>query len=197
MPIPMYSLDGVLPPFIGARGPGDHSNLMSPYKVSVEETVRFFGTSDERKRILAGWLEYRNDLRKIGINRGYQWLDGSFVEDKERLKNSPPQDLDLVLFFRRPSSQRTNKAFTQLAQANRAMFDRNAIKAKYHLDVFSIDLDGDTQNAVSLARYYLQLFSHQRDTQIWKGMLQVKHDDGKDEAVLLARLIGALSGGQP
>lgn len=81
MPIPPYSLDGVLPPFIGARGPGDRSDLMSPYKVSVEEIVRFFGTSDERKRILAGWLEYRKDLRAIGITRGYQWLDGSCVED--------------------------------------------------------------------------------------------------------------------
>ena len=184
-------------PFTGASGPGDHSDLMSPFKVSAEETVRFFGTSGERKRILIGWLEYRKDLCAIGITRGYQWLDGSFVEDKERLKNSPPQDLDLVLFFRRPTSQRTNKAFMQLAQANMAIFDRNAVKAKYHLDVFFIDLDGDAQSAVSLATYYLQLFSHQRDTQIWKGMLQVRHDDGKDDTVLLARLIGALSGGQP
>ena len=36
--------------------------------------------------------KYRAALRAVGFDRGFQWLDGSFVEDRV------PKDLDVVSF---------------------------------------------------------------------------------------------------
>jgi hypothetical protein len=69
---------------------------MSPYAVTAAEVTQTLGTSLNRIGILRGWLGHRAALRALGLRRGFQWLDGSFVEAKE------PQDIDAVSFLRRP-----------------------------------------------------------------------------------------------
>ena len=101
MSIPSFTLDGILPPFTGSD-PAQPANHMSPYVVTATEVVSHFATSDERKEILAGWLRYRQALRNVGITRGFQWLDGSFLEDKESLGGGPPNDIDLLVYYHRP-----------------------------------------------------------------------------------------------
>ena len=34
MPVPAFTIDGVLPPFVGPTGPGGASSDMSPYEVT-------------------------------------------------------------------------------------------------------------------------------------------------------------------
>jgi hypothetical protein len=63
---------------------------MSPYVVTAFEVVTTLGSSDDRKSILRGWLRHREALRGIGFNRGFQWLDGSFVENKIPHKRDEP-----------------------------------------------------------------------------------------------------------
>jgi hypothetical protein len=96
MPIPAYTIDGVLPPYVGPAGPGGAAEDMSPYVMTAIEVAATFATTDERKAILRGWLRHRAALRAVGFDRGFQWLDGSFVENKN------PRDLDVVTFLYRP-----------------------------------------------------------------------------------------------
>ena len=118
MPIPAFTIDGVLPPFVGPLGPGGAPEDMSPYLVTALEVVSTFGTTPERKAILLGWLNHRASMRAAGIVRGFQWLDGSFVEDKQ------PRDLDVVTFLYRPASILDRNAFAAWIRANPDLFIR-------------------------------------------------------------------------
>lgn len=51
------------------------------------------------------------------------------------------------------------------------------MKQTFLLDAFFLSLQGDPETLVFLSRYYLQLFSHQRQTFLWKGMVQVRIED--------------------
>jgi len=184
MPIPPFTLDGVLPPFLGDI-PARQSSWMSPYPVSVTEVVNHFASTDERKAILAGWLEYRRILRGIGLTQGFQWLDGSFLEDKETLRNNPPGDIDVVIFTRRPADIKSDRDWKDFIGANRSLFDHGTIKRDYKVDAYFVDLDGNSRDIVLQTRYFLLLFSHQRDTHIWKGLLEVEQDaKNEDDAAL-------------
>jgi hypothetical protein len=194
MPIPSFTIDGVLPPYVGPNGPGGAAEDMSPYVATAFEVVTTLASSPERRDILRGWLNHRADLRAIGFERGFQWLDGSFVEDKQ------PRDLDVVSFLYRPQIIQTPQQLLMVMRANGALFVRNLVKAQYRLDAFPIDLDGSPEALVSSARYFLGLFSHRRGDDLWKGMLQVRMEDAADDAAALASLGIAPApavGGQP
>lgn len=173
MSLPVFTIDGILPPFIG-QGPGDDPALMSPYRADAIECVARFGTSNNRRKILCRWLDHRAELRKIGLKDGFQWLDGSFLEEKN------PKDLDLVCFFYLPTQLSSEEEQIAFWNQNFQLFDRMAVKADFSLDAFFLPLDSTPETLVSLSRYYLQLFSHQRESYLWKGMVQVSMDDLAD-----------------
>ncbi len=182
MPIPGFNINDVLPPYTGPTGPGGAPDDMSPYEVSATEVVTTFSTTPERQSILHGWLAHRAALRSLGFMRGFQWLDGSFVEKKD------PRDLDIVTFIYRPLGIGDANALARLIGANLNVFLRPRVKATYKLDFFPIDLDGSPEAIVNLTRYYTGLFSHRRGDEIWKGMLQVRLEDAADDAAALAAL---------
>lgn len=175
MPIPPFTIDGILPPFLGQE-PGGPAAMMSPYQVSVTEVVARFGTTDDRKAILNNWLDHRDKMREIGITKGFQWLDGSFLENKD------PDDLDIITFLHRPDAAKDIVSWNTIMVSNKGVLSRKGAKTTYRLDAFFIDLDGTIRSAISTSRYYLQLFSHQRKTFLWKGMLEVQMGDSTDEA---------------
>ncbi len=70
----------------------------SPYPVSLVDLVLRFSTSPERRKILNGLLRFRQELHAIGLISGFQWIDGSFIEDIEFLEERAPQDVDVVTF---------------------------------------------------------------------------------------------------
>lgn len=190
MPLPAFNIDGVMPPYVGPDGPGGAPEDMSPYVVTSAEVVTTLGTSAIRRTILRGWLYHRAALRAVGFVRGFQWLDGSFVEDKE------PQDLDVVSFTRRPNGISDPGALLRLLQANVNIFQRPLVKAAFHVDFFPIDLDGSPEGVVNLTRYWLGLFSHRRVDDLWKGMLQVRLEDMNDDKAAL-NLLGLEPGAAP
>lgn len=181
MMIPQPTIDGVLPPFQGSE-PGDIPALMSPYQVGPLDVVQRYGTTDQRKAILKNWLNHREALRNLGIARGFQWLDGSFVEEKD------PNDLDLVIFAHRPAASQDGVSWKALLMANQNLFSRPQVKQTYNLDTFFLDMSGNPETLVSMSRYLLQLFSHQRVTFLWKGMLQVRLEDTGEDAQAMALL---------
>jgi hypothetical protein len=189
MPIPPFTIDGILPPYVGPNGPGGAAEDMSPYMATAVEVVTTLGTTDQRKTILRGWLEHRAALRATGFGRGFQWLDGSFVEHKD------PQDLDVVAFLYRPLGIHTGTELASLLRANLNLFGRSQVKAGYNLDFFAIDLDGSSEVLVSVTRYLLGLFSHRRSDDLWKGMLQIRLEDPSDDLAALAVLDPAPAAG--
>jgi len=184
--IPDYNLSGVLPPFV-AGDPTVRAN-MSPYRVDALEVVRRFGITEERKAVLRGFLEYREALMRAGVTQGFQWLNGSFVEDIETIEKRAPNDVDVVTFFQRPTSGKAH--WREWSQANRDLFDPRKTKLKYKSDVYGVDLNNPVEHVVDATRYWFGLFSHRRLNSLWKGMLHVPlnaSDDAK-AAALLKRL---------
>ena len=51
---------------------------------------------------------------KIGIGSGFQWLDGSFLENVEMTEKRDPGDLDLVTFFRQAVHNFNSKQSDQI-----------------------------------------------------------------------------------
>lgn len=173
MPIPGFTIDGIIPPFTGI-GPGDDPSLMSPYEADALEVVVRLGTSVKRREILGKWLDHRSALRGIGLQTGFQWLDGSFLEEKE------PRDLDIVSFLNLPTNVETEEEQTAFFNINLELLDRDQVKLQFQLDAFFLALSMSPETLVLLSRYYLQLFSHQRESYLWKGMIQVRLEDAND-----------------
>lgn len=189
--IPLMNASSVLPPFVGDE-PGVRA-AMSPYEADILEFVQRFGTSQERVAILRGLLSFRNELRAIGIVDGWQWMDGSFVENIEQIRRRPPADIDLVTFSRVPGNIVEKR---QVVVANMDLFDRNRTKARFSCDAFFVDLDKKPELLVDDTRYWFGLFSHQRDTSLWKGMVKIPLQVDDDAAsAMLDQIERELQGG--
>jgi hypothetical protein len=187
MPIPPFTIDGVLPPYTGATGPGGPLHALTPFEASAVELVTTFGTTAHRLTLLQNWLDHRAAFRGLGFTQGFQWIDGSFVEDKV------PQDLDVVTFSRRPARATGPQALEALMRANPDLCIRGPVKTRYNLDAFFVDLDGSKESLVSATRYYAGLFSHRRSDDLWKGMVQVRFDNPADDAAASAALAALAS----
>lgn len=148
--------------------------------------VERFATSRERGVILRGLLGLRAGLRAAGLTEGLQWIDGSFVEDCETVKGREPGDVDVVNLLRRPAGLANDADWMAFLAANMALIDPAQTKATFHCDAYFIDLDTDRTFVVEQTAYWFGLFSHQRDTFRWKGMVQLElmEDDGPAEAAL-------------
>jgi len=169
--IPAFGPSGVLPPFVG-HSPADRAQTC-PYNASMTEIVQRFASSAERVAILNVLLDYRAALAAVGIQQGFQWLDGSFVEDCETMRGRAPGDIDVVTFAYRPVAIRNNQDWTQFALQNTNLFDPIQTMADFRCDAYYIDLLKPPHITVADTAYFNGLFSHHRDTAQWKGMLVV------------------------
>lgn len=166
--IPPFNISSVLPPFTGAD-PTKRAEC-SPYETSMTEFAQRFGTSQPRINILKGLISYRSKLISIGITAGFQLIDGSFVEDCEKTRNLPPNDVDVVTFSYLPVTSRDVPSFVQ---NNIDVFNQNDSKKLYQCDAYFVDLGKDTRLVVEDSFYWYGLFSHQRNTNLWKGMVRI------------------------
>ena len=180
MLIPQFNLSGVLPPYVGA----DPTVMAgcSPYHVNSMEIVATFATSAERNGLLRQLFQYRANLRAAGIVTGFQWLDGSFMENVEVVRGRPPKDIDLVTFAHRPQNAQTLAQWGAFISTNSALFQRPI----GDLDAYYVDLNIPVEVLVSRTTYWAGLFSHQRVTALWKGLLQL--DLAEDDAAAISTL---------
>ncbi|MFZ1326869.1 MAG: hypothetical protein WAT67_12765 [Candidatus Contendobacter sp.] len=153
----------------------------------MTDVVQHYATSSERARILTGLLDFRFELRSVGIVDGFQWLDGSFVEDVEKMRGRAPQDVDIVTFAHRP--KKSLDEWKGLMKEHRTLFLPKETKARYCCDAYFVDLDKASFLIVDDTRYWFGLFSHQRATTLWKGLLSVplQSDDDKARSLLSLR----------
>lgn len=157
----------------------------SPYPATALELVQRFATSMERAALLMGFFELRGALRAAGIVNGFQWIDGSFVEHAEATKGRPPGDIDVVTLFHRPADRLGGQRWDEFVDAHiDTLFDPEFCKAVYHCDAYVIDLYADPETSASQAAYWFGLFSHQRDTFRWKGIVQVRLEQDDSAAVV-------------
>lgn len=165
MTIPDHSIGNVLPPFTGDDAT---TAARAPYRVALLDVVTRFGTSVRRREILRGLLRYRAVLRDVGFADALQWLDGSFID---KLPNREPGDIDVVTFFVPPAS------FATLTPDQEAMIaaklDRATVKATFDCDSYFVEIDGNPLRLIQSTVYWYSLFSHQRDTFVWRGILEV------------------------
>lgn len=181
--IPQFNHNGVLPPFLPSSNPTVLKDT-SPYRISILELVKRFAVTDERRNILRGLIQYRQALKGAGFEDGFQWIDGSFVEDCEGYRDKPPNDIDLVSFLHRPDRYQTDEnEFREFFYST--VVDLLDAKNEYLCDAYYVDLDGHPIAVVRNTHYWFGLFTHQRETFIWKGMLELPFQDDDESAMLL------------
>lgn len=173
MSIPEWSVAGVLPP-IRPGASGAHSDR-SPYVTTVIELVLRFGETKQRRVILDGLLRYRAALHELGLTSGFQWVDGSFLEQTEVMEHRAPNDVDVVTFFELPPRYDTQDALRRAAT-----WLARQEKAEYLVDAYYSQLGQRMDRShVRLVSYWYSLWSHRRDG-IWKGFLQIDLDPQHD-----------------
>ncbi len=163
--IPFFDHNNVIPPHLG--DPSKPTDL-SPYQCTTLELCERFATSKQRIIILKGLIEFRNQLNNNGIINGFQWLDGSFVENIEISEKRAPNDLDLVTFYLGITMENQTKLLKALPE----FINPEISKSKYKLDHYPVDFGYNPMVTVESTRYWIQLFSHNR-LGIWKGMLRL------------------------
>lgn len=182
--IPSFNQSGVLPPFLPGSLP-IQSGAMAPYKVTLLEVVQRFSAGNVRPDIVRGLIDYRAALRAVGVSSGFQWIDGSFVEDIENNQGRPPNDVDTVTFALRPLAHQKQEHWNNLVNQRAELFIPAECKKRFRCDAYYVDMNLPPRSLVDQARYWFGLFSHQRDTYLWKGMLEIPLDDDKDVIAFL------------
>lgn len=177
MPIPPFSLSGVLPAFTGATPASPAAR--APYHTNTLELCTRFGSSAHRVTLLQGYLNHRAALAALGFVDGFQWCDGSFVEDKN------PNDIDVVTFVRPPALALPLAA---IVQQNQNLFYPPLTKQHYRCDVYFIDLSLRPELLTAETHYWYGLFSHRRNTAEWKGFVQLPLHSPIDDAAATAVL---------
>ena len=154
---------------------------MSPYPTCMLEFAARFSASSARADLLLSLLDFRSALRAAGIVEAFQWIDGSFVEDIENIRGRPPGDIDVVTFGRIPDSA-DQVAFRAWTVTHQALFDPRVTKRLFQCDAYFVDIGKSPQRVVDDTRYWYGLFSHQRETFLWKGMIQIPLNSNDEEA---------------
>jgi hypothetical protein len=163
--IPECDHDGVLPPL---AEDGSDVQILSPFRVTIIEFVDRFAYTRERREILNGFLRFRRELTQRGIIQGFQWIDGSFVEDVETTEKRAPNDIDVVTFFELPSGT------TEKDLVDDGIVDHDRVKDQFKTDAyFYIPFWDWNPSDVEMLVYWSTLFSHRRD-RIWKGYIQIE-----------------------
>lgn len=176
----MWNIQGVIPPIaIGEEG---HSPKRSPYPISIIEFIHNFAFSTERIEILFGFLEYREAIYSSGIETGFQWVNGSFVENVESIADRAPNDIDAVTFS---NFYHTIPDYPDWAQRNIHLFNNPIVKNQYKVDSYWVDMDlGFNETSIRKCTYWYSMWSHQRDTDMWKGFFVIPLSPSEDKEAM-------------
>lgn len=176
MTLPAWNAAGVLPPILPGAEPTGKDR--SPYPVDLVTLQDRFATTPERESVFKGFLKFRAALHAAGIKQGFQWVNGSFTEDIERIESRPPHDVDVVTFFFLPDGMTQKEAVQRFA----TLFDRRILKQAYMVDAFFVELGRPmTESHVARIAYWYSLWSHRRDGR-WKGFVQLDLNPQEDAA---------------
>lgn len=188
--IPSWTASGVLPP-INPAAPTSVDR--SPYEVSLTDLILHYNTSSDRQAILTGLLDFRQALHAIGLVQGFQWLDGSFLENVEATEKRAPRDIDVVTFYHMPVGQTQAGLLLQ----NKPLFTPRDTKVTFHVDAYFVQLDASAPGTlVSSAAYWYSMWSHRRSGD-WKGYLRIDLSPTDDQVARANVISPQPQGGQP
>ena len=176
MGIPNWNSAGVLPPVHPDEPIGRER---SPYLISLVDLILKFGSSPERLVILDGLLRLRAALHSAGVVGGFQWLDGSFLEQVELTESRAPRDIDVVTFVESTEG-------VSLTAENEWIAEHDLVKSKCLVDHYFVELNLPSRSLIAQTTYWYSMWSHRR-SQLWKGFLQIDlapTDDAMAEAVM-------------
>lgn len=172
--LPEFGVNCLIPPRYSVDGA---SLNRSPYHIDISYFVERFSLTPKRITLLMGLLDYRSKLYNIGIVNGFQWINGSFLEDIEKLENREPNDIDVITFYFLvdPIDQKS------LLDNNANIFNSRYLKENYFIDGYymQLGLPLDLQQTKAIA-YWYSMWSHRRDGQ-WKGFVQISLDPDSDK----------------
>lgn len=176
--IPGWNIDGVIPP---SNVDNPVSRDRSPYSVSLIDCILRFGTTESRLIILERFMGFRTALHSVGLVNGFQWIDGSFLENIEETEGRDPNDIDLVTFYHLPDGV-TDK---DLVSRSPHLFDPRMTKRNYCIDAYFVRLDDeDPETMIKEATYWYSIWSHRRDG-LWKGFLQIDLSNSDDQVAAI------------
>lgn len=165
MAIPNFDHNHVIPPHLGNPTQKTH---LSPYPCSILELCHRFATSAERIDILKGLVSFRQLMTLNGVLIGFQWLDGSFLENIEVSESRPPNDIDAVTFFGGLTYTHQADLISNFPEFANPVLAKN----KFKVDHYPVDYSYSPEVTVEMTRYWIQLFTHTRN-RVWKGILRV------------------------
>ena len=184
MVIPDWNFQAVMPTVRDV--PSDEQALpenRSPFQAATFHLVERFATTPERVQLLHDLLDYRSALYAVGITEGYQWIDGSFVENVEARprpgKEPRPYDIDVVTFFTPLDDEPP-----ELVE----LFQPRVTRERYNIDAYpmtlGVPLDDDLVESIT---YWYGMWSTRREDHTPKGFVRVdlnpEHDREAREAL--------------
>lgn len=191
--LPQWNALGLIPP-VNDQQPTAAER--SPYTVSLTDFVLRFGKTSPRLKVLDGFLKYRAALHAAGLVSGFQWLDGSFLENVELLEARAPNDLDIVTFFDLPVGKSQNDIFQQFPELFPTNRDSHSkLNEMYSVDAYLEYLGKSPSRLVRQASYWYSMWSHRRN-QVWKGFVQIDLAPSAD-AQAIAQLENLANQGDP
>ena len=175
MTIPEWDKNKVLPPIHPNTPEGqEHDRLhRAPYVVPLAEFIDRFATTLQRADLIEKFLGYRTALHQAGITEGFQWINGSFVENiEESSRKRPPDDVDVVTFFFRDEDASADYE---------DLFNPRITQENFNVDAYGIELGEplDVATATTIG-YFHGLWSHRRIDHVWKGFIQTDLDPTED-----------------
>lgn len=169
----VWNIHGVLNAV--AEGERGASAKRSPYEISIIDFIEDYSFNAKRIEILFGLLGFRKRLYDMGCNSGFQWINGSFCEDCERLRKRPPNDIDIVTFLDIPEN------FDFMAPENSLFQEKANNASQYYVDSYFMELGVNADASyIQQVAYWYSLWSHQKDTDLWKGFLSIRLSPEED-----------------
>ena len=183
--IPEWDRRGFLPAFTG-----DPKQALShpPYLVSLTDFVRRFGSTDRRRDILGGFLDYRAALHNAGLVSGFQWVNGSFIANTAQTGNREPNDIDVVTFYHLPDGSTQESLYAEF----HPVFDNGAVLERYSTDTSAICLDSENMfYLLKVAAFWHTIWSHTKHGRR-KGYVALSLSNDMDPAagIILDEQIG-------
>jgi hypothetical protein len=154
----------------------------SPFEATMTQVVERFALTPERGRLIHNLIEYRKALYAAGITDGFQWINGSFVEDVETRprpgKAPTPDDIDIVTFYHLPGQQTPETIELFSASATSQRFDIDGYGIQLGLNLTAVDVESIT--------YWYGMWSLRKEDHEPKGFVRVPLDPHNDRDALRA-----------
>ena len=137
----------------------------------MPEVVKLLGYTGPRQKMLANFLAVRALLHEAGVQRGEQWLAGSFVERTAQTRSREPADIDLVTVFGEHEDDVYNGIVERIPQFQ----SPQAMKRRYDLDAYYFQLPSGGSADLGDLLFWSAFLSHTTQN-VWKGYVRVELD---------------------